>query len=149
MERNQKVEDYMRIIYRLRENGLVRGAYIARELGVTKPTVSVALKEMVRLRASQRLLQPPSIHTGAPTTQTCCLWGPGQRSMTQRHAIQQVLIRREGRRAGNSAWGSCGQAVRFLGHLFPSLACGSWSFSRGAGVLGRLPKWPSLSSSCS
>ena len=46
MERNQKVEDYMRIIYRLRENGLVRGAYIARELGVTKPTVSVALKEM-------------------------------------------------------------------------------------------------------
>ena len=46
MEHNQKVEDYMRIIYRLRENGLVRGAYIARELGVTKPTVSVALKEM-------------------------------------------------------------------------------------------------------
>lgn len=46
MERNQKVEDYMRIIYRLRENGLVRGAYIARELGVTKPTVSVALREM-------------------------------------------------------------------------------------------------------
>ena len=45
MEHNQKVEDYMRIIYRLRENGLVRGAY-ARELGVTKPTVSVALKEM-------------------------------------------------------------------------------------------------------
>ena len=31
MEHNQKVEDYMRIIYRLRENGLVRGAYIARE----------------------------------------------------------------------------------------------------------------------
>ena len=46
MEHNQKVEDYMRVIYRLRENGLVRGAYIARELGVTKPTVSVALKEM-------------------------------------------------------------------------------------------------------
>ena len=46
MEHNQKVEDYMRIIYRLRENGLVRGAYIARELGVSKPTVSVALKEM-------------------------------------------------------------------------------------------------------
>ncbi len=36
----------MRVIYRLRENGLVRGAYIARELGVTKPTVSVALREM-------------------------------------------------------------------------------------------------------
>ncbi len=46
MERNQKIEDYMRIICRLRENGLVRGAYIARELGVTKPTVSVALREM-------------------------------------------------------------------------------------------------------
>ena len=46
MERNQKIEDYMRVIYRLRENGLVRGAYIARELGVTKPTVSVALREM-------------------------------------------------------------------------------------------------------
>lgn len=46
MEHNQKIEDYMRIIYRLRENGLVRGAYIARELGVTKPTVSVALREM-------------------------------------------------------------------------------------------------------
>ena len=46
MERNQKIEDYMKIICRLRENGLVRGAYIARELGVTKPTVSVALKEM-------------------------------------------------------------------------------------------------------
>ena len=46
MEHNQKVEDYMRIIYRLRGNGLVRGAYIARELGVSKPTVSVALKEM-------------------------------------------------------------------------------------------------------
>lgn len=46
MERNQKTEDYMRVIYHLRENGLVRGAYIARELGVTKPTVSVALREM-------------------------------------------------------------------------------------------------------
>ena len=43
MERNQKVEDYMRTIYRLQENGLVRGAYVARELGVSKPTVSVAL----------------------------------------------------------------------------------------------------------
>lgn len=46
MEQNQKVEDYMRVICRLRENGAVRGAYIARELGVTKPTVSVALREM-------------------------------------------------------------------------------------------------------
>lgn len=46
MEQNQKVEDYMIVICRLRENGAVRGAYIARELGVTKPTVSVALREM-------------------------------------------------------------------------------------------------------
>lgn len=46
MGNNQKVEDYMKTIYRLREKGLVRGAYIARELGVTKPTVSVSLKEM-------------------------------------------------------------------------------------------------------
>ena len=43
---NQKVEDYMKTIYHLREEGVVRGAYIARELGVTKPTVSVSLKEM-------------------------------------------------------------------------------------------------------
>ncbi len=43
---NQKVEDYMKTIYRLREEGVVRGAYIARELGVTKPSVSVSLKEM-------------------------------------------------------------------------------------------------------
>lgn len=46
MERNQRVEDYMRVIYNLRKNDVVRGAYIARELGVTKPTVSVALREM-------------------------------------------------------------------------------------------------------
>ena len=36
----------MRVIHRLSEHGSVRGAYIARELGVSKPTVSVALKEM-------------------------------------------------------------------------------------------------------
>lgn len=46
MERNQRVEDYMRVIYQLRQKDIVRGAYIARELGVTKPTVSVALREM-------------------------------------------------------------------------------------------------------
>lgn len=46
MGKNQKVEDYMKAIYHLRENGVVRGAYIARDLGVTKPTVSVSLKEM-------------------------------------------------------------------------------------------------------
>lgn len=46
MQQNQKIEDYMRVICRLQKNGVVRGAYIARELGVTKPTVSVALREM-------------------------------------------------------------------------------------------------------
>ena len=46
MERNQKVEDYMKIIWSFRENGSVRGAFIARELGVSKPTVSIALKGM-------------------------------------------------------------------------------------------------------
>lgn len=56
MEQNQKVEDYMRVICRLRENGAVRGAYIARELGVTKPTVSVALREMEA--AGFLLIQP-------------------------------------------------------------------------------------------
>lgn len=46
MKQNRKVEDYMKVIYRLQENDLVRGVDIARELGVTKPTVSVALREM-------------------------------------------------------------------------------------------------------
>ncbi len=46
MRPNRKTEDYMKVIYRLQENDLVRGVDIARELGVTKPTVSVALKEL-------------------------------------------------------------------------------------------------------
>ena len=46
MNRNRRVEDYMKVIYRLQENDLVRGVDIARELGVSKPTVSVALREM-------------------------------------------------------------------------------------------------------
>lgn len=46
MDRNKRVEDYMKIIYRHRENSLVRSVDIARELGVSKPTVSVALKKM-------------------------------------------------------------------------------------------------------
>lgn len=58
--------------------------------------------------------------------------------MIQGRAIQQVLIRREGRRAGNSAGGSCGQAVHFLGCLtisFPSLWLlellqGGWGFGK-------------------
>ena len=46
MKQNRKTEDYLKTIYRLQENDLVRGVDIARELGVTKPTVSVALKEL-------------------------------------------------------------------------------------------------------
>ena len=36
----------MKLIYNLSQNGFVRGAYIARELGVAKPTVSDSLKRM-------------------------------------------------------------------------------------------------------
>ena len=36
----------MKAIYLLRRDGVVRGSYIAKLLGVTKPTVSVSLKEM-------------------------------------------------------------------------------------------------------
>lgn len=46
MKQNRKTEDYMKVIYRLQESDLVRGVDIARELGVSKPTVSIALKEL-------------------------------------------------------------------------------------------------------
>ena len=46
MKRNKRVEDYMKIIYRHREKEFARSVDIARELGVSKPTVSVALKKM-------------------------------------------------------------------------------------------------------
>ena len=46
MKRSKRVEDYMKIIYRHQENSLVRSVDIAHELGVSKPTVSVALKKM-------------------------------------------------------------------------------------------------------
>ena len=46
MKQSRQVEDYLKTIYRLQENDLVRGVDIARELGVTKPTVSVALKKL-------------------------------------------------------------------------------------------------------
>ncbi len=44
MIRKNKIEDYMKTIYFLQEKGIVRGAYIAKELNVTKPTVSVSLR---------------------------------------------------------------------------------------------------------
>ena len=46
MKRNKRIEDYMKIIYRHREKDFARSVDIARELGVSKPTVSVALKKM-------------------------------------------------------------------------------------------------------
>ena len=46
MNRSKRVEDYMKIIYRHQEKSLVRSVDIAHELGVSKPTVSVALKKM-------------------------------------------------------------------------------------------------------
>ena len=46
MKRNKRVEDYVKIIYRHREKDFARSVDIARELGVSKPTVSVALKKM-------------------------------------------------------------------------------------------------------
>jgi len=46
MKRNKRVEDYMKIVYRHREKDFARSVDIARELGVSKPTVSVALKKM-------------------------------------------------------------------------------------------------------
>jgi len=46
MKQSRQVEDYLKTIYRLQENDLVRGVDIARDLGVTKPTVSVALKKL-------------------------------------------------------------------------------------------------------
>lgn len=46
MEQNRRTEDYMKVIYRLREKGPVRGVDIAREMNVKKPTVSVALRKM-------------------------------------------------------------------------------------------------------
>ena len=48
MTQQRKVEDYMRTIYTLQREGKVRGAYIARELNVSKPTVSISLKELER-----------------------------------------------------------------------------------------------------
>lgn len=54
----------MRTIYSLQRKGAVRGAYIARELNKTKPTVSVSLRELekegylVRLEDHSVVLTP-------------------------------------------------------------------------------------------
>lgn len=46
MTQRRKLEDYMRTIYSLRQKGAVRGADIAESLRVSRPTVSVSLREM-------------------------------------------------------------------------------------------------------
>ena len=46
MTQRRKLEDYMRTIYSLRQKGAVRGADIAEALRVSRPTVSVSLREM-------------------------------------------------------------------------------------------------------
>ena len=46
MTQRRKLEDYMRTIYSLRQKGAVRGADIAEALCVSRPTVSVSLREM-------------------------------------------------------------------------------------------------------
>lgn len=46
MRQNRRVEDYMKVIYHLREKGSVRSVDIARAFHVSKPTVSIALKKM-------------------------------------------------------------------------------------------------------
>ena len=45
--REQTAKEYLKTIFVLEMEGVVRGAYIAREMNVTKATVSVALKSLV------------------------------------------------------------------------------------------------------
>lgn len=46
MKKRKTTEDYLKTIYLLSDKGKVRGVDIARELGVTKPTVCVSLREL-------------------------------------------------------------------------------------------------------
>lgn len=46
MKKRKTTEDYLKTIYILSDKGEVRGADIAKKLGVTKPTVCVSLKEL-------------------------------------------------------------------------------------------------------
>lgn len=46
MTQRKTVEDYLKTIYILSMKKEVHGAYIAEELGVSKPTVSIALKAL-------------------------------------------------------------------------------------------------------
>lgn len=46
LKKRKTTEDYLKIIYLLSDKGKVRGVDITRELGVTKPTVCVSLREL-------------------------------------------------------------------------------------------------------
>lgn len=46
MTPQSKVKDYMKTIYLLQNEGVVRGAYIAEVLNVSRPTVSMSLKKL-------------------------------------------------------------------------------------------------------
>ena len=46
MTRRRKLEDYMKTIYRLQASGAARGADIAGILQVSRPTVSVSLRDL-------------------------------------------------------------------------------------------------------
>lgn len=46
MKQRKTVEDYLKTIYFLSKTKEVHGAYIAEKLGVSKPTVSIALKSL-------------------------------------------------------------------------------------------------------
>lgn len=46
MKQKKSVEDYLKVIYVLSQKKEVHGADIAGKLGVSKPTVSVALKAL-------------------------------------------------------------------------------------------------------
>ena len=48
MTRQRKLEDYMKTIYLLQRRGVARGADIARELNVSRPTVCKSLQELER-----------------------------------------------------------------------------------------------------
>jgi len=46
MTRRRKLEDYMKTIYLLQQRGDARGADIAKMLNVSRPTVSVSLRDL-------------------------------------------------------------------------------------------------------
>ena len=48
MKQKKSTEDYLKVIYLLSQKGEVRGTHIAEQLGVSRPTVSVALKGLER-----------------------------------------------------------------------------------------------------